>query len=87
MGHWRRRRESRGAGRRRPLAQKPGSLGLAVVGVLAGAMLRVSRRRRRIAAMLGYDTWADYITEVKMVKSGKNAKDVSAPHFDCHLSY
>ncbi|OJA10579.1 hypothetical protein AZE42_04632 [Rhizopogon vesiculosus] len=31
--------------------------------------------RRRIAAMLGYDTWADYITEVKMVKSGKNAKD------------
>lgn len=31
--------------------------------------------RRRIAAMLGYDTWADYITEVKMVKSGKNAKE------------
>jgi len=33
--------------------------------------------RRRIAAMLGYDTWADYVTEVKMVKSGKNAQDVS----------
>ncbi|KAG2069924.1 zincin [Suillus decipiens] len=31
--------------------------------------------RRRIAAMLGYDTWADYITEVKMVKSGKNAQN------------
>jgi Zn-dependent oligopeptidase len=31
--------------------------------------------RRRIAAMLGYDTWADYVTEVKMVKSGKNAQD------------
>ncbi|KAG2357602.1 hypothetical protein BDR07DRAFT_1453044 [Suillus spraguei] len=31
--------------------------------------------RRRIAAMLGYDTWADYITEVKMVKSAKNAQD------------
>jgi hypothetical protein len=27
--------------------------------------------------MLGYDTWADYVTEVKMVKSGKNAQDVS----------
>ncbi|TDL22266.1 Metalloprotease [Rickenella mellea] len=25
--------------------------------------------RRQIAAILGYDTWADYITEVKMVKS------------------
>lgn len=33
--------------------------------------------RRRIAAMLGYDTWADYVTEVKMVKSGKNAENVS----------
>jgi len=42
--------------------------------------------RRRIAAMLGYDTWADYITEVKMVKSGKNAKDVSVPNVVCHLS-
>ncbi|KAG2081065.1 hypothetical protein BD769DRAFT_1784425 [Suillus cothurnatus] len=31
--------------------------------------------RWRIAAMLGYDTWADYVTEVKMVKSGKNARD------------
>lgn len=31
--------------------------------------------RRRIAAMLGYDTWADYVTEVKMVKSGKNAEN------------
>ena len=27
--------------------------------------------RRKIAALLGYDTWADYITEVKMVKNAK----------------
>ncbi|KAF8895404.1 hypothetical protein BD779DRAFT_1668682 [Infundibulicybe gibba] len=31
--------------------------------------------RRRIAAILGYKTWADYVTEVKMVKSAKNAED------------
>ncbi|KAH7885032.1 hypothetical protein F5I97DRAFT_1810510 [Phlebopus sp. FC_14] len=30
--------------------------------------------RRRIAAMLGYPTWADYITEVKMVKTASNAE-------------
>ncbi|KAL4250649.1 peptidase M3 family protein [Abortiporus biennis] len=27
--------------------------------------------RRQIAALLGYDTWADYVTEVKMVKNAK----------------
>ncbi|PPQ65870.1 hypothetical protein CVT26_000804 [Gymnopilus dilepis] len=31
--------------------------------------------RRKIAALLGYKTWADYITEVKMVKSAKGVED------------
>lgn len=31
--------------------------------------------RRQIAALLGYDTWADYATEVKMVKNGKGVAD------------
>ncbi|KAG6866294.1 hypothetical protein C0991_006390 [Blastosporella zonata] len=31
--------------------------------------------RRQIAKLLGYQTWADYITEEKMVKSGKNVAD------------
>ncbi|KAG6806558.1 hypothetical protein H0H92_010854, partial [Tricholoma furcatifolium] len=31
--------------------------------------------RRRVAKLLGYETWADYITEEKMVKSGKNVDD------------
>ncbi|TFK73564.1 zincin [Pluteus cervinus] len=31
--------------------------------------------RRRIAKLLGYQTWADYITEVKMVKSAKGASE------------
>lgn len=34
--------------------------------------------RRQIAALLGYDTWADYRTEVKMVKTGQNVKEVHA---------
>ncbi|KAF8809568.1 metallopeptidase MepB [Phlegmacium glaucopus] len=31
--------------------------------------------RRRIASLLGYKTWADYITEVKMIKTGKGIED------------
>ncbi|KAH0586330.1 hypothetical protein H2248_007575 [Termitomyces sp. 'cryptogamus'] len=31
--------------------------------------------RRKIAKLLGYKTWADYITEEKMVKSGHNVDD------------
>ncbi|KAF9497716.1 metallopeptidase MepB [Pleurotus eryngii] len=31
--------------------------------------------RRKIAALLGYDTWADYITEVKMIKNAKGVFD------------
>ncbi|KAF5382609.1 hypothetical protein D9615_002965 [Tricholomella constricta] len=31
--------------------------------------------RRQIAKILGYNTWADYITEEKMIKSGKGVDD------------
>ncbi|KZT23430.1 metallopeptidase MepB [Neolentinus lepideus HHB14362 ss-1] len=31
--------------------------------------------RRKIASTLGYKTWADYVTEVKMAKSAKNVTD------------
>lgn len=32
--------------------------------------------RREIAALLGYDSWADYVTELKMVKRGANVVEV-----------
>ncbi|CAL1713197.1 unnamed protein product [Somion occarium] len=36
---------------------------------------RILELRRKIAALLGYDTWADYRTEVKMVKNAKGVID------------
>jgi Zn-dependent oligopeptidase len=42
--------------------------------------------RRKMAKIMGYDTWADYITEVKMVKSAHNALDVRLYHSACDLS-
>lgn len=45
---------------------------------------RVLDLRRRIATMLGYKTWADYITEVKMVKTG-NAAQVFVDHLEAKL--
>lgn len=35
---------------------------------------RALELRRKIAALLGYKNWADYITEIKMVKSGDNVE-------------
>ncbi|KAI0050406.1 metallopeptidase MepB [Auriscalpium vulgare] len=35
---------------------------------------RALELRRKIAALLGYPTWADYVTEVKMVKNASNAE-------------
>jgi len=35
---------------------------------------RTLELRRNIATLLGYKTWADHVTEVKMVKSGDNIK-------------
>jgi thimet oligopeptidase len=32
-------------------------------------------KRHRLATLLGYPNWADYITEDKMIESGKNAAD------------
>lgn len=34
--------------------------------------------RRKIADLLGYPTWADYVTEVKMVKNAKGVVDFLA---------
>ncbi|KDR67452.1 hypothetical protein GALMADRAFT_273237 [Galerina marginata CBS 339.88] len=36
---------------------------------------KIMELRRKVAGLLGYKNWADYITEVKMVKSGKAAED------------
>ena len=36
--------------------------------------------RRQIAKLLGYPTWADYITEVKMAKTAKGVKEVGVCH-------
>jgi Zn-dependent oligopeptidase len=41
---------------------------------------RVLELRRNIAALLAYNTWADYITEVKMVKSGDNIEKASSTY-------
>ncbi len=35
--------------------------------------------RRQIAKLLGYPTWADYITEVKMVRNAKGVKEARPP--------
>jgi Zn-dependent oligopeptidase len=43
--------------------------------------------RRKIAGLLGYQTWADYITEEKMVKSGKNVKDVRYSSLACDVAH
>ena len=32
--------------------------------------------RREIAELLGYQTWADYATEIKMVKTAKGVEQV-----------
>jgi Zn-dependent oligopeptidase len=32
--------------------------------------------RRKIASLLGYPTWADYITEVKMIKNARGVTEV-----------
>ena len=45
-------------------------------------MDKVLDLRRRIASLLGYKTWADYVTEPKMIKTGKSVQDVrSRPRF------
>ena len=36
--------------------------------------------RRQIAKLLDYPTWADYVTEVKMVKDATSVKSVRSPH-------
>ncbi|KAF7792616.1 hypothetical protein EIP86_003713 [Pleurotus ostreatoroseus] len=41
-------------------------------------MDRFLELRRKIAALLGYATWADYVTEVKMVKNAKGVVDFLA---------
>jgi len=33
--------------------------------------------RRKLAALQQYETWADYVEEIKMIKTGQAVKDVS----------
>ena len=42
---------------------------------------RVLDIRREIATLLGYDTWADFITEHKTVKNANGVVKVSGPSF------
>lgn len=37
----------------------------------------ILRLRKEIAEILQYDSWADYSTDVRMVKSAANVKEVS----------
>lgn len=46
---------------------------LAVNAPLLDKMLEL---RRKISKMLGYESWADYITEERMIKNAKNAENV-----------
>lgn len=41
----------------------------------AALTVKVVQKRAELANMLGYNTWADYKTEVKMAKTGKTALD------------
>ncbi|KDQ54212.1 hypothetical protein JAAARDRAFT_135927, partial [Jaapia argillacea MUCL 33604] len=41
-------------------------------------LTKVLDLRRRIAKLLKYQTWADYVTEVKMVKTSKNVEEFLA---------
>ncbi|KAI0632166.1 metallopeptidase MepB [Trametes polyzona] len=36
---------------------------------------KILKLRRQVAQLLGYATWADYVTEVNMVKSGKGVEE------------
>ncbi|KZV91240.1 zincin [Exidia glandulosa HHB12029] len=48
------------------------------VAINAKVFETVLATRRKIAALLKYDTWADYITEVKMVKTAQGVHDFIA---------
>ncbi|KZV95839.1 mitochondrial endopeptidase [Exidia glandulosa HHB12029] len=48
------------------------------VAINAAVFETVLATRRKIAALLKYDTWADYITEVKMVKTAQGVHDFIA---------
>ena len=32
--------------------------------------------RRKVASLLGYESWADYVTEIRMAKNAKNVVEV-----------
>ncbi|KAI0771258.1 Metalloprotease [Trametes elegans] len=48
------------------------------LAINAPLMAKFLDLRRQIAKILGYPTWADYVTEVKMVKNAKGVKDFLA---------
>ncbi|KAI0648050.1 Metalloprotease [Trametes meyenii] len=45
------------------------------LAVNAPIMSRILDLRRQIATLLGYPTWADYVTEVKMAKTAKGVEE------------
>ncbi|KDR83280.1 hypothetical protein GALMADRAFT_239146 [Galerina marginata CBS 339.88] len=38
-------------------------------------LAKIMALRQKVAGLLGYNNWADYVTEIKMVKSGKGVED------------
>ena len=42
------------------------------MAINAPLLVRILALRRQIAKLLRYPTWADYVTEVKMVKNAAN---------------
>ena len=40
-----------------------------------GVLQELLEKRHELATLLGFDNWADYVTEDKMVKSGANARE------------
>ncbi|KAH9854692.1 metallopeptidase MepB [Lenzites betulinus] len=45
------------------------------LAINAPVLSRMLDLRRQIARLLGYESWADYVTEVKMVKTGKRVEE------------
>ena len=74
------------------MAENPETRRLAVeaydrkLDINAPLMDKMLGLRRKIASMLGYATWADYVTEIKMAKNAKTVVEVRpSPLPPCHF--